>query len=71
MTTPLWRAVAAGQYVILTSPRSEAVAGIDEEWRPVLKREPLPSPRTDGDGFPTPSELYADLFGPIPIGPGG
>jgi hypothetical protein len=66
---PFIDAVAAGKYVILTKPRRAAIIGLDENERPVLRREPLPLPaNSDGEGFPTPSELYAGLFGPIRLG---
>jgi hypothetical protein len=56
-------------YLLIPKPRSSAIVDFDEDWRPVLRKQSLPLPaNSDGEGLPTPSELYADLFGPIPVG---
>jgi hypothetical protein len=38
---PTIEALTAGEFLILAKPRPETVAGIDENFYPVLRREPL------------------------------
>jgi hypothetical protein len=60
-------AVDADRWVVMPVARPEVVAGVDETWRPILRRKPLVlSGNNDAEGLPTASVLGA-LFGPIPV----
>ena len=51
---PFIDALAAGDFLLIVEPRPETVAGLDEDWRPVLRREPIPMrDNTDRKGLPT------------------
>jgi hypothetical protein len=44
---PFTDVIGTEGYVIVIEPRPEAVEGLDEDWRPVLKRVPLHSLRVN------------------------